>query len=139
MEWYIGVLKKYTDFSGRARRKEFWMFVLINFIISIVLTIIDRVAGLTYGTAPAEYGILTTIYALAVLLPSIAVSIRRLHDINKPGLWFLIYLIPCVGFIFWIIFNVKEGDPGANQYGPDPKAAERGQGFPGAEPGYPTV
>jgi uncharacterized membrane protein YhaH (DUF805 family) len=141
MQWYIDVLKKYTVFSGRARRKEYWMFVLFSFIVSVVLSILDRVLGLNYGPNDSS-GWLQTIYGLAVLLPSIAVAIRRMHDTNRSGWWILINLIPCVGFIWFIVLAAQEGTAGDNQYGPDPKAAERfgGPGTAGpAEPGYPTV
>jgi uncharacterized membrane protein YhaH (DUF805 family) len=142
MQWYIDVLKKYAVFSGRARRKEYWMFVLFNVIVSIILGIIDRIIGTDYGSNSGS-GILSTIYSLAVLLPSIGVAIRRMHDTNRTGWWVLINLVPCIGWIWFIVLAAQEGTAGDNQYGPDPKAAERGQGFGGpagpAEPGYPTV
>ncbi|WP_433168765.1 DUF805 domain-containing protein [Kribbella sp. CA-247076] len=141
MQWYIDVLKKYAVFSGRARRKEYWMFVLFNVIVSIILSILDRALGLTYGSGASQSGWLSTIYSLAVLIPSIAVGVRRMHDTNRSGWWILINLIPCVGFIWFIVLAAQEGTAGDNQYGPDPKAAER-FGQPGAgpaEPGYPTV
>ena len=114
MNWYLGVLKKYAEFSGRARRKEFWMYTLFNFIIMIVLSIIDGVIGIP---------ILGGIYALAVLLPGIAVGARRLHDIGKSGWWLLIGLVPFIGVIVLIIFFVMDSNPGDNQYGPNPKGA----------------
>ncbi len=139
MQWYIDVLKKYAVFDGRARRKEYWMFVLFNVIISIILGILDRIIGTDFGNGSS--GWLSTIYSLAVLLPSIGVAIRRMHDTNRSGWWILINLIPCVGFIWFIVLAAQEGTVGDNQHGPDPKAAERfGQPGPGpAEPGYPTV
>lgn len=109
MSWYLKVLKHYVDFEGRARRKEYWMFVLFNMIFAIIAMIIDK-NGVVYG-----------IYALAVLLPSIAVSIRRMHDIGKSGWILLVGLIPIVGFIWLIILMVKDSDQGQNQYGPNPK------------------
>jgi uncharacterized membrane protein YhaH (DUF805 family) len=139
MQWYTDVIKKYVVFSGRARRKEFWMFVLFNAVISIVLSLIDRIIGTDYGSSGG--GVLSTIYSLAVLLPSLGVTWRRLHDTNRSGWWVLIGLIPCVGWIILIVFYATEGVAGDNQYGPDPKAAERfgpGGANP-AEPGYPTV
>lgn len=114
MNWYLAVLKKYADFSGRARRKEFWMFVLFNFIIAIVLGIVDAVIGIP---------ILGGLYALAVLIPSIAVGARRLHDIGRTGWWQLIAIVPLIGIIVLIVFFVLDGNPGDNQYGPNPKAA----------------
>jgi uncharacterized membrane protein YhaH (DUF805 family) len=139
MQWYTDVIKKYVVFSGRARRKEFWMFVLFNVIISIVLGIIDKVIGTDYGNGSS--GVLRTIYSLAVLLPSLGVTWRRLHDTDRSGWWILIGLIPIIGWIVLIVFYAQEGKAGDNQYGPDPKAAERfGVGGAGpVEPGYPTV
>jgi uncharacterized membrane protein YhaH (DUF805 family) len=134
MQWYLEVLKKYVVFSGRARRKEFWMFVLINVAISIVLSILDAIIG---TRTDSGISILSSIYSLAVLLPSLAVSVRRLHDTNRTGWWILIGLIPIVGFIILIVFYAMEGTAGDNQYGPDPKAGERAAGYPGGDPAYP--
>lgn len=106
MNWYIKVLKNYAVFNGRARRQEFWMFVLFNFIISFVLGFVGGMIGNT---------ILSTIYSLAVLLPNIGVAIRRMHDIGRSG-WFC--LIP----IYNIVLAATEGEKGDNKYGPDPKA-----------------
>ena len=114
MNWYLAVLKKYATFSGRARRKEIWMFILINFIIMVILSALDMALGI---------GLLSGIYALAVLVPSLAVGARRLHDIGKTGWWQLVGLIPFIGLIVLIIFFVMEGNPGDNQYGPNPKGA----------------
>jgi uncharacterized membrane protein YhaH (DUF805 family) len=142
MQWYIDVIKKYAVFDGRARRKEFWMFVLFNAIAGIILSIIDTIIGTDFGGRTGG-GWLSSIYYLAVLLPLIGVAMRRMHDTNRSGVWILIYLIPCIGWIWFIVLAAQEGTVGDNQYGPDPKAAERGQGFGGpagpAEPGYPTV
>jgi uncharacterized membrane protein YhaH (DUF805 family) len=137
MQWYTEVLKKYVDFSGRARRKEFWMFVLINTVISIVLSIVDFIIG-TYNQS-VGLGLLSGIYFLAVLLPSLAVTVRRLHDTDRSGWWIFISLLPVAGGIILIVFNAHEGTSGDNKYGPDPKAAERSAAFPGGEPGYPQV
>ena len=120
MNWYVAVLKKYAVFSGRARRKEYWIFVLINIIISIVLSIIDSVAGTRIGMG---LGVLTTIYALAVLIPGIAVGVRRLHDTNRTGWWLLIALVPLIGAIVLIVFMALDSQPNENKYGPNPKAA----------------
>ncbi|MDX2968810.1 DUF805 domain-containing protein [Kribbella solani] len=141
MQWYIDVLKKYAVFTGRARRKEYWMFVLFSTIISIILSTLDRILGLDF-TSSNSGGWLQTIYSLAILLPGIGVAIRRMHDTGRSGWWILINLIPCVGFIWFIVLAAQEGNAGDNQYGPDPKAAERfgGPGMAGpTEPGYPTV
>jgi uncharacterized membrane protein YhaH (DUF805 family) len=112
MNYYIDVLKKYAVFDGRARRKEYWMFVLINVIISIVLAIVDRAIGTS---------LIVDIYGLAVLCPSLAVGIRRLHDTGRSGWWLLSALIPFIGAILIIIFEALDSQPGQNQYGPNPK------------------
>jgi uncharacterized membrane protein YhaH (DUF805 family) len=122
MNWYLQALKKYADFSGRARRREYWFFVLFNIIISIVLTVCDVVLG-TYNAA-ASIGILTGIYTLAVLIPGIAVSVRRLHDTGRSGWWLLIVLVPLIGWIVLLIFMLIDSQPGQNAYGPSPKGGE---------------
>lgn len=122
MNWYIQVLKKYADFGGRARRKEYWFFILFNLIISIVLAVIDGVTG--SFSAELGMGLLGGIYMLAVLIPSIAVGVRRLHDTDRTGWWLLIVLIPLIGPIVFIIFAVQDSKAEENQYGPNPKSAE---------------
>lgn len=112
MEWYLKVLRQYADFTGRARRKEFWMFTLVSVIISLVLALIDSQLPL---------GILGAIYALAVVLPSLAVGARRLHDTGRTGWWQLLSLIPIIGTIVLIVFWATDGDPEPNAHGPNPK------------------
>ncbi|TMM39145.1 MAG: DUF805 domain-containing protein [Actinobacteria bacterium] len=114
MNWYLAVLKNYAGFTGRARRTEYWMFALFNFVITIVLEII----GVLIHTQ-----IITYLYTLAVLIPSLAVGARRLHDTGRSGWWLLIGLIPIVGTIILIVFFATEGQPGNNQHGPNPKLA----------------
>lgn len=122
MIWYlVVVLKKYAMFKGRARRKEYWYFVLYNILITIVLTIIDGVTGLF--SPEAGIGLLSGLYSLAVLIPGIAVSVRRLHDTNRSGWWLLIFLVPLVGAIVILVFAVLDSQPDQNQYGFNPKAA----------------
>jgi uncharacterized membrane protein YhaH (DUF805 family) len=113
VHWYVDVLKKYAVFSGRARRQEYWMFTLFSVIISIVLSIIDNVAG----TSP----ILGAIYSLVVLLPSLGVAVRRLHDTDRSGWWLLIGLVPLVGGIILLVFLASDGKPHENSHGPNPK------------------
>ena len=121
MNWYLKVLKQYADFSGRARRKEYWMFVLFNMIFAIVAAILDNVLGIAMeGTG---YGTLYGIYALAVLIPGLAVAVRRLHDVGKSGWMILIALIPLVGAIWLLVLLVTDSNPGKNQYGQNPKEA----------------
>ncbi len=121
MNWYLEVLKKYAVFSGRARRKEYWFFVLFNIIISIVLAVIDGVTG--SFSAEAGMGLLGGIYTLAVLIPGIAVSVRRLHDTERSGWWLLIALVPLIGAIVLLVFMAQDSKPGQNQYGANPKEA----------------
>ncbi len=119
MNWYFEVLKKYAVFSGRARRKEYWFFALFNLIITIIIAVIDNVIG-TFD-AQTGIGILGIIYALAVLLPAIAVTVRRFHDIGRSGWWLLIIFIPLIGAIVLLVFAVLDSKPDENQYGPNPK------------------
>src|SRR5512138_3214375 len=121
MSWYIAVLKKYVTFDGRARRKEYWMFALFNFIFAIVAMILDNVLGL--ANENTGYGVIYTLYGLAVALPGLAVSVRRLHDIGKSGWWLFIALIPLIGAIWLLVLTVTDSQPGDNQYGPNPKAS----------------
>lgn len=114
MEWYLKVLGQYADFSGRARRKEYWMFTLFHAIAAAVLSVIDIVL---FDDPSILYGL----YILATLIPSLAVSVRRLHDIGKSGWWYLIILIPIFGGLMLFIFSVMDSEPGSNNWGPNPK------------------
>ena len=116
MNWYIEVLKKYAVFHGRARRKEYWYFTLFFAISYLGLAIIASLIG---GDEAAE--VIPAIYALAVALPAIGVSVRRLHDTNRSGWFVLLSLIPLVGTIILIVFCAQDSTPGENQYGPNPK------------------
>jgi uncharacterized membrane protein YhaH (DUF805 family) len=138
MKQYIDVLKKYVDFKGRASRKEFWMFTLFNIIFSIVASLIDTFV------VKNNFKIVNTIYGLAVLVPSIAVSVRRLHDTGRSWTWFLLpfapiplilipsaeqqlILVPALIGIFSLIiilFEVQDSQPGDNKYGPNPKGVQ---------------
>jgi len=120
MHWYLEVLKKYAVFMGRARRKEYWFFILFNFIFGFVLVFIDALTGNV--NPETGYGFLSSIYTLAVIIPGIAVTVRRLHDTDRSGWWWWIVLIPFIGVIVLLVFMVIEGTSGQNSYGPDPKA-----------------
>ena len=109
------VFTQYVGFSGRARRSEFWYFYLFTILLSIVASIVQR--AMTNSTN----GIVTTIIGLAIILPYLAVAVRRLHDTSRSGWWLLIGLIPVVGTIVLIVFWVQDSH-GDNQYGPSPKA-----------------
>lgn len=127
MEWYIKVLKNYAEFEGRARRKEYWMFTLINFLIVMGLqAVLFSVAGMN---PESSLGLLLSgilgIYSLGVFIPSLAVGVRRLHDTGRSGWWLLIGLVPVIGFIVLLVFLVQDSQPGSNQYGANPKGAGR--------------
>jgi uncharacterized membrane protein YhaH (DUF805 family) len=122
MEWYLKVLRQYADFTGRARRKEYWMFTLVSFIISVVLAILDGMLGLESNVGAFNFGLLVDLYGLAVLLPTLAVGARRLHDIGRSGWWLLLGIIPVIGAIVLIVFFATDGQRQPNAYGPDPKA-----------------
>ena len=113
MNWYLGCWKKYAEFSGRARRQEYWMFFLFNFLAFIAIGIIDGILGTN--------GALSGLYSLAVLIPSFAVLVRRLHDTDRSGWWILINLIPTIGWIVCIVFLCIDSKPGANRFGANPK------------------
>ncbi|WP_417389077.1 DUF805 domain-containing protein [Gimesia sp.] len=118
MNWYLAVLKKYADFEGRARRKEYWMFILFNILISFVIGILGAIIGETGGLITVS---LSGLYSLFIFIPSIAVTVRRLHDTNRTGWWILISLIPFFGAIILFIFMILDSDPNANAYGENPK------------------
>ena len=128
LEWMLLPLKRYADFSGRSRRKEYWMFVLGVFIAAIVLSIVEGILGMS-GMVGGVYGPLTTIFLLAVIIPSIAVQVRRFHDQDKSGWMVLLAFIPILGGLAVLIFMCLEGTRGTNRFGPDPKDPASAQVF----------
>ena len=114
MKWYLKVLKNYFVFSGRSTRKEYWMFVLINTIIAVVLSVIDSAL---FG----EVAWISSLYMLGILLPGLAVGVRRLHDTGRNGWWILICLIPILGGLVFLFFTIQDSYEGENQYGANPK------------------
>ncbi len=127
MNWYLQVLRKYAVFSGRARRKEYWMYTLFNIIFVIAAMILDNLMGTTfkmdtgYGVQNLPYGYVYLAYVLAVFIPGLAVAVRRLHDVGKSGWMLLIALIPLIGAIWLLVLLVTDSNPGENQYGLNPK------------------
>jgi uncharacterized membrane protein YhaH (DUF805 family) len=119
MNYYTDVLKKYAVFTGRARRKEYWMFVLCNLIVYVVLAILASI--LSAATNSSVFTVILYLYVLAILLPTIALGVRRLHDTGRSGWWMLIALVPFLGAITLFIFSVLDSQPGDNLYGPNPK------------------
>ena len=142
MSWYLQVLKQYATFKGRARRKEYWMFFLVNFIVKSFLTYIDTKFSivinigtrlnvynelLNYGFTDEmmQIGALSLFYSLFIIIPSLAVQVRRLHDCNRSGFWIFISLIPIIGAIILIIFFVEDSQPGDNRFGHNPKEPKK--------------
>ena len=120
MKYYLAVLKKYVDFSGRARRSEYWYFALFNIIFLIVAMALDNLLGTT--VPPMPYGAFYLIYGMLVLIPGLAVFVRRMHDVGKSGAYFFLIFIPIIGAIWLLVLCVTEGTSGKNIYGEDPKA-----------------
>lgn len=119
------VLSQYVGFTGRARRSEFWWWFLFVFLVGIVAGILDQLLGTTVGEGFNQTGVIAIVTSLALILPNLAVAVRRLHDTGRSGWWVLIGLIPVIGFIVLIVFYVQDSQPGPNEHGPNPK-----------EPGY---
>ncbi|MCK0127816.1 DUF805 domain-containing protein [Erythrobacter sp. F6033] len=122
MEWMLMPLKRYADFSGRSRRKEYWMFILGVIIVAVIVGLIEGVTGMG-GSIGGVYGPLSMLLIVAIIIPSIAVQVRRFHDQDKSGWFVLLGFIPFVGGIIVLVFMCLEGTRGENQYGPDPKGA----------------
>lgn len=135
MNWMILPLKRTFDFGGRSRRKEFWMFVLFCVLVGVGAGILDLMLG--YGASGAHAGgggyeawvetrgPVGVISSLLLIVPQLAVSVRRLHDINRTGWWLLLLLLPLIGWLVLLVFYVTEGTRGENRFGPDPKPAPR--------------
>ena len=125
MEWYLKVMRdNYANFSGRARRKEYWMFVLVQTIVMIGLMILDSILGLDFELQGISlgYGYLYLIGLIVHFIPSLAVLVRRLHDVGKSGWFYFIFLIPLIGVIWLLVLYCTEGQKQDNKWGPDPKA-----------------
>jgi len=122
MNIYFTVLKKFAEFSGRSRMSEFWNFTLINFILIGLSMILDY----TFGTfiSPMPFGIIFIIYNFLVFLPSLAVFVRRMHDVGKSGWYVLFSFIPIFGTVWLLSLCITEGNPKSNVYGPNPKKLE---------------
>lgn len=132
MDWYLAVLRKYAVFEGRARRKEYWMFTLFNAIFGFIPVLIMQIMSVSIAMSDSfaplfwimAMGAVSFIYCLAVFVPTMAVSVRRLHDIGKSGWYMFIVLIPIIGPIWYLVLLCIDSDPGQNKYGPNPKQNE---------------
>jgi uncharacterized membrane protein YhaH (DUF805 family) len=118
MDWYMQGWRKFAVFQGRSRRREYWTFLLVNPAIVGLLAVVDHMSGMF--SKEAGIGLLSFLFCLAIVLPSIAVGIRRLHDIGRSGWWMLLNLIPLVGLVLFV-FACFDSQPGDNAYGPNPK------------------
>jgi len=123
IDYALTPLRKYADFRDRARRAEYWWFYLFVIIAFTVASIIDSLLG--FGGSVGPYGILSALLGLAMLIPSLAAGVRRLHDTDRSGWWLLMALIPLIGLLVLLVFYVSEGTRGDNRFGPDPKFVER--------------
>jgi len=124
MKWYLKVLKDFGNFRGRARRSEYWYFVLFNVIFAFVAMGLDNALGTTFKIedVPFPYGYIYLLYTLVVIIPGLAVAVRRLHDVGKSGWFLLIALIPLIGSIWLLVLFFTDGQPGENKWGPNPKS-----------------
>lgn len=139
MDQILLPLKRYADFSGRSRRKEFWSYILAVWVVMFVLMYLDSALGL--GGQTSSYanetgvgfnmsgGLLSLLFVLATLVPNLAVSVRRLHDLGKSGWMLLIGLIPFIGWLYLLFLYLQPGVSGSNAYGPDPKGGDQGNVF----------
>lgn len=130
MRWYLQALKKYATFSGRASRAEYWWFVLFNLLFGIAVAVLDVLLGTVTDNGT---GVLGTLYTLAVLLPGIAVAVRRLHDTDRSG-WFILLAFVPLANIALLAFLLEDGTSGPNRYGPDPKGRPSAAGSPSQTP-----
>ncbi|MDI6711619.1 MAG: DUF805 domain-containing protein [Anaerosomatales bacterium] len=130
MRWYLEALKKYATFSGRASRAEYWWFVLFNLLFGIAVGVLDVLLGTVTDDGT---GVLGTLYTLAILLPGIAVAIRRLHDTDRSGWHMLLAFVPLANIVL-LAFFLEDGTPGPNRYGPDPKGRSSAAGSPSQTP-----
>lgn len=120
MNWFIEVLKKPLEFRGRARRKEYWYFFAVSVVITLVLTLIDQ--GLGWYNSNSAIGILSGVFSLFIILPSLSVTVRRLHDMGRTGWWVLLFFVPVAGFFIILCFLAFNGTAGANKYGDNPRS-----------------
>ena len=135
-EWFSRAMRQYATFEGRARRKEYWYFALCYMLLYLVAMILDRLLGThTHDThEQLGAGLFTSILSLLMIIPSISVAVRRLHDLDRSGWWWFIQLIPLVGGIIMLVFTCQKGTDGPNRFGPDPLDEDR-VGSPPPPPG----
>ncbi|MDB5045812.1 MAG: hypothetical protein JWQ08_1862 [Deinococcus sp.] len=121
MNDFLTAFNKYSEVSGRSRRREYWMYTLVATVIAVVLDFFDRAFDLKLGHGEAAVGMVGSIFSLITLIPTVTLGIRRLHDTGRSGWWVFIVLIPVAGWIAYFIFSITDSQPGANTWGPNPK------------------
>ena len=124
MNYYLDVWRAYFDFSGRARRKEYWYFTLFHTIMEVAGFALAAAAYNDNRTIGTIFIGIAVLYYLASLVPSISVTVRRLHDIDMSGWWYFVQFVPVIGGIWLLVLMCTDGTKGPNQYGPDPKALD---------------
>jgi len=120
MKWFVFALQRYAVFSGRSQRSEYWYFLLFYLLVYVAFLFVDALIGMYSKTA--GIGLLSGVFSLAMMIPSLAVSVRRLHDTGRSGWWVLIGLVPLIGAIVLLVFFAQDGEAGTNEYGENPKA-----------------
>ncbi|MDG2332716.1 MAG: DUF805 domain-containing protein [Myxococcota bacterium] len=120
MDWYLQGLRRYADFAGRSRRKEYWYFGLFNCLFTVLIAFVDTLVG-TYSQG-LGVGLLSGLYSLVIFIPSLSLLVRRLHDTGRSGWWVWIMLLPLIGLIVLLVFLLQDGESHENLYGADPKA-----------------
>jgi uncharacterized membrane protein YhaH (DUF805 family) len=118
MKYYLQALSNYANFSGRARRAEYWMFILFNILFAFIAMLLDNLTGL--ASPELGYGVIYGLYGVIMFIPGLAVTVRRLHDVGKSGWMYFIILIPIVGAIWLLVLLLKRGDEKKNEYGDSP-------------------
>ena len=124
MYWYKKALKKYAQFGGRARRAEYWLFTL-TYIVIVCVLVTPTMFDVGDGVRIALYGLVCA-FSLAMIIPTLAVTVRRLHDTDHSGWYYFISAVPIIGQLIYLVWMVSDGDHGTNKYGPDPKAGGEG-------------
>ncbi len=123
MGWYLLAWQRATDFSGRSRRTEYWMFQLFNFLVALALGLLAFGAGALSSEQDgfSVFSISIGVFGLVSFIPALSITVRRLHDIGKSGWWYLIAFVPLIGGLVLFVFTLLDSDPDRNEYGPNPK------------------
>ena len=117
IDYYLEAFRKYADFSGRATRSEYWWFYLVTIAVSILISILESILNIPFG-------LISVLYFFISLIPNLSIQVRRLHDVDKSGWYILLNFLIIIGWIWLLILNILDSNPGANKYGPNPKGIE---------------